>query len=175
MPVERFEIRRAALGDEAALRSLRVQALTDAPSAFGSTLERELARPPAEWTSWLSPNAIFFAETEDGAAGMAAGVRDAQAAGVVWLMAMWVRPDLRGSGAADRLVEAVVAWAAEVGGERVRLDVVQNNKAAIRLYERHGFRRTGHVVARARDGAVEMRMERAIVERRVPDGFPLPP
>jgi len=162
MPVERFEIRRAATGDEAALRSLRIQALTDAPSAFGSTLERELARTPAEWTSWLSPNAIFFAETEGGAAGMAAGLRDAQAAGLVWLMAMWLHPDLRGSGAADRLVEAVLSWATEVGSERIRLDVVQNNDAAIRLYERHGFRRTGHAVTRARDGVTEMQMERAV-------------
>ena len=160
--MKRFEIRRAAAGDETALRSLRIQALSDAPSAFGSTLDRELARTPAEWTSWLSPNAIFFAESEAGAAGMAAGVRDAQTEGLVWLMAMWLHPDLRGSGAADRLVETVLSWSAEVGGERVRLDVVQTNAAAIRLYERHGFRRTGHAVTRARDGATEMRMERVL-------------
>jgi len=39
-------VRRARSGDEAVLRALRIEALTDAPAAFDSTLERELRRTP---------------------------------------------------------------------------------------------------------------------------------
>ena len=50
----RLEIRRAVIGDEGVLRDLRVQALTDAPEAFGSTLEREMARTIEDWRN-VSP------------------------------------------------------------------------------------------------------------------------
>ena len=48
-------IRRAVAGDEAVLRALRIEALTVAPQAFDSTLERELARTPAEWARCFAP------------------------------------------------------------------------------------------------------------------------
>jgi ribosomal protein S18 acetylase RimI-like enzyme len=44
----------------------------------------------------------------------------------------------------------------------VRLDVIEGNDRARRLYERHGFRATGHITVRARDGAREVQMERRI-------------
>jgi ribosomal protein S18 acetylase RimI-like enzyme len=155
-------IRRAQSGDEAALRQLRIQALSDAPTAFGSTLERELNRSLADWARWLSPTATFLFEDGTGLKGLASGVPDEADPGLVHLMAMWLHPDLRGSGAADRLVDAVLVWATSVGAERIRLDVVQGNEAAIGLYQRHGFRPTGHTAARLRDGAVEMQMERLL-------------
>ncbi len=37
-----MNVRRAVVGDETILRELRLQALSDEPYAFGSTLEREL-------------------------------------------------------------------------------------------------------------------------------------
>lgn len=40
-----MNVRRAAPGDEAVLRALRLEALSEAPEAFGSTSDRELARP----------------------------------------------------------------------------------------------------------------------------------
>ena len=41
-------IRRAVPGDESTVRSLRIGALRDAPSAFETTLERELGRGRGE-------------------------------------------------------------------------------------------------------------------------------
>ncbi|HTO72743.1 MAG TPA: GNAT family N-acetyltransferase [Gemmatimonadales bacterium] len=157
-----LRVRRAVAGDVATLRELRIQALTDAPAAFGSTLERELGRTSAEWARWVSPSATFILEVDAIPRGVAAGVPDADDASLVHLMAMWLDPALRGSGAADRLVRAVLDWATSHGAVRIRLDVILGNEAAIRLYERHGFRPTGSTTTRARDSAIEVQMERVL-------------
>jgi ribosomal protein S18 acetylase RimI-like enzyme len=46
---------------------------------------------------------------------------------------------LRGQGIGSQLLDAVVAFAAERGYRRVRLDVVDTNPRARQLYERKGF------------------------------------
>jgi ribosomal protein S18 acetylase RimI-like enzyme len=154
-------VRRAALGDEAILRSLRLEALTEAPEAFGSTYDREMARTTADWQRWFSPGVTFILEEAGTPRGLVAGVHDAEDAGLVYLMAMWVHPALRGSGAADALVTEHLAWAYAAGARLVRLDVIATNERARRLYERHGFRLTGLQTMRDADGRVELRMERS--------------
>ena len=153
-------VRRAAIGDEPTLRALRLQALTDTPEAFGSTLERELARTTADWQRWMSPGATFILDASGAAKGLIAGAFDADHAGAVQLIAMWVDPALRGTGAADALVSALLAWAAVEGARAVRLRVVKANERAIRFYERHGFRASGPDIVRPRDGVLEIEMAR---------------
>jgi GNAT superfamily N-acetyltransferase len=159
------QVRRAVLGDEPILRELRLRALSDAPGAFGSTYARELARTTADWQNWLSPGVTFILETAGGAHGIVAGVHDATDQEVVHLMAMWVNPASRGSGAGDDLVAAVVSWAASEGARVVRLDVMQANEPARRCYERNGFRLSGHEVVRDGDGRIQVRMERLVPSR----------
>lgn len=125
------------------------------------------ARTLEDWRKWLSPSATFVLETTDGPEGIAAGVPDANDPAVVRLMAMWVHPALRGSGAASALVQAVLTWAEARGASSVRLDVIDRNDRARRLYERYGFQATGHIARRPRDGAREVQME-----RRVGNGAP---
>jgi ribosomal protein S18 acetylase RimI-like enzyme len=155
-------VRRAGFGDEAVLRELRLQALTDAPDAYGSTYERELARTVEDWGRWLSPGATFIVDDGHAALGLVACARDASAPTVVDLMAMWVHPTLRGSGAADALAAEVIAWARTDGARVVRLQVVHENARAQRVYERCGFRLTGRTRVRERDGVIEVEMERAL-------------
>src|SRR6476646_9243481 len=112
---ETFRIRRAESGDESLLLKIRLEALSESPDAFGSTLDRERARTPADWQKWLSPSSTFLLETTLGAQGIVAGVPDATDSSVVHLMAMWVHPALRGSAAASALVQSVLAWAEERG------------------------------------------------------------
>src|ERR1700730_1494629 len=152
-------VRRAALGDELTLREIRLQALSDAPDAFGSSYEREVARTTADWQGWGSPGVAFILCEPAGARGMVAGLRDEADLEVVHLMAMWVHPKVRGSGGADELVEAVLAWAQSEGAKVVRLKVIQGNDRARRFYERMGFRSTGQEEIRLRDGAIELEME----------------
>ena len=161
---ENLRVRRGALGDEPILRDLRLRALSDAPEAFGSTYERELARTISDWQKWLSPGATFILGTPEENYGIVAAVCDATDPQVVHLMAMWVDPAIRGSGASDDLVAAVVAWAAAEGARVVRLDVMQANERACRLYSRHGFRPTGHEDVSERNGQIQIRKERLITD-----------
>jgi GNAT superfamily N-acetyltransferase len=155
-------VRRARPGDEPTVRSLRLQALSDAPDAFGSTYEREMARTPADWERWLSPMATFIATESGEPKGLVVGARDSHDPSVAYLLAMWIQPSLRGHGAADTLVAAVDAWAAVEGAAIVRLKFVRGNGSAERCYARNGFRPTGRETVRERDGAVEVEMERPV-------------
>jgi ribosomal protein S18 acetylase RimI-like enzyme len=155
-------VRRAVLGDEPILREIRLQALSDAPDAFGSSYEREVARTTADWQGWMSPGVAFILCEPAGARGMVAGLRDEADLEIVHLMAMWVHPKVRGSGGADELVEAVLAWAQSEGAKVVRLKVIQGNDRARRFYERMDFRSTGREEIRLRDGAIELEMERRV-------------
>jgi len=150
------QVRRLDPGEEDVLRAVRLAALASDPVAFGSTLAREQAFGPDDWTRLLGPPAVTFvvAPAPDAEpVGMAWGVPDADAPGVVNLFGMWVDPAARGSGAGAALVDAVRGWAAERGADRIDLTVVEGNETAARLYRRHGFRATGASERRARDGA----------------------
>jgi GNAT superfamily N-acetyltransferase len=140
------------------LRALRLQALTDSPRAFSSSYEREVARTTEDWRRWMSPGVTFLLTVDGEARGLVAGVRDKEDPSLVHLMAMWLHPDLRGTGAADLLVSSVKKWAAEAGATRVRLDVVEGNERARRCYERAGFRATGRTGVVEKNGDVEIEM-----------------
>ena len=155
-------VRRAVAGDEAIVRDLRLQALADAPEAFGSTLERELARTPEDWRRWLSHGATFIVEEWDGPKGIACGVPHDGDPSAIFVMSVWVHPSLRGTGAGDALMAAVLSWAEAEGFAAAWLHVGKSNQPARRLYERHGFRATGEEVIRGRDGLVEIEMLRPL-------------
>ncbi len=150
-------------------RSLRLTALTDAPEAFGSTLDRERAFTEQVWRQRLAARNTFVAEAGGRACGLVAVIPAGP--GAAELVGMWVGPDARGSGAGDLLVSAVLAWADERGLSEVRLWVAEGNHRAERLYARNGFRRTGATQAiRAGEDRREFAMARvtadAAVERR---------
>ncbi len=52
---------------------------------------------------------------------------------------MYVRPDARGCGLGDRLLEAVERRAAELGATRVKLETGTAQPEAIAVYERNGY------------------------------------
>jgi GNAT superfamily N-acetyltransferase len=106
----------------------------------------------------MSPGVTFILEADGEPRGMVAGVRDKNDSSLVHLMAMWVHPLSRGTGAADQLVASVNTWAAEVGAKKVRLDVVAGNDRARRCYERAGFRATGRTGVVEKNGDIEVEM-----------------
>jgi hypothetical protein len=88
-----MNVRRLAANDGESLRSLRLQALSDAPQAFGSTYAREVERKTADWQAWLASGATFVVENPSGqAVGLAVGRSDPRDSAVVDLMSMWVHP-----------------------------------------------------------------------------------
>jgi hypothetical protein len=91
---QNLTLRRAELGDEPILRELRLQALSIAPEAFGSTYEAEVGRSTADWQRWFSPGVTFILGNAAGAQGMVHGRHDEADSAVVHLLAMWVSPAL---------------------------------------------------------------------------------
>jgi len=157
-----MSVRRAVLGDEAIVRDLRLRALADAPDAFDSTLERESAMAPSDWSRWISSGATFLFEHPDGPRGIAAGVLYDGEPDAVLLFSMWVDPAFRGSGAADALVASVIAWAESEGAAEVVLHVGKANARARRFYERIGFRLVGEEFVSPGNRIVEVEMRVAL-------------
>ncbi len=121
-------------------RSIRLRALAESPSAFGSTLAREQEFAEADWRERTSSSALVYDEGVPVAMG--AGFEDEP--GQMMVVAMWTEPDCRGQGLGGRVLDAIVSLA------RSRhlvphLFLMPGNGVAGRLYERHGFVRSGHV------------------------------
>jgi GNAT superfamily N-acetyltransferase len=134
-------VRATVLDDWQAMREIRLEALRDAPDAFGSTYAREIAFEPAEWHRRAIRDGSFLAFLPGGElAGLAGGYEEEP--GVVELISMFVRPQARGRGVGEALVDAVAAWATAKDAVSLHLWVTETNKPALRLYERCGFTTT---------------------------------
>jgi ribosomal protein S18 acetylase RimI-like enzyme len=124
---------------------MRLRALRDAPDAFATKVEEVEDRPSEWWSRRLASShaATFVAVSEGRDIGLVVGAPFQGRVNTAGLFAMWVEPEMRGSGVADSLVGAVVDWARAAGFRRLVLEVADENVAAIRLYERNGFIATG--------------------------------
>lgn len=142
-------VRTAAPEDWEDLRDIRLAALRDAPDAFGSTYAEQAAFTKEQWLSRIAGNSTFLAyldegEHQDGAdpVGLAGGYQEEP--GVVELISMWVGPRARGHGVGEALIDAVADWArTTTNAVTLHLWVTEDNKPAVRLYERCGFTPTG--------------------------------
>ena len=140
-----WTIERTSPGQWERVRAVRLQALADAPDAFGTTLAEDEARPLPEWRARLARSdvATFLAVADGRDGGIATGAPFEGQEGAAGLFSMWTAPEFRGRGIGRALVEAVVSWARGAGYRRVLLDVADGNLPAIRLYARCGFAPTG--------------------------------
>jgi GNAT superfamily N-acetyltransferase len=141
----RVYVRRIAPDDAERLRGVRLAALADAPGSFWQTWADESARPREDWQARAlrgsagDAHATFLLEQGGEPVGMVDVHQPSLAPEFRDLAAMWVAPAVRGTGAADALLDAAVNWARMVGAIGVRLWVVPTNTAAVRAYTRHGF------------------------------------
>jgi ribosomal protein S18 acetylase RimI-like enzyme len=158
------EIRRVGVADWEVVRELRLRALSDAPEAFGSSFEREVAFGDDVWIDRLGneTNATLLCETGDDKCGMVVLVRDERDPRIGSLVGMWVAAPFRGSGAADLLIDSALQFAHDQGVSSVRLHVADGNARAERIYSRHGFIRTGATFTGGREGLVEIEMQRTL-------------
>lgn len=142
------EISRLVPDQWAAYRQARLAALAEAPYAFGSTLDREVILDERRWRERIESSATFLAWHDGRAVGTATGLVNKPGQGLdvpgSWqLVAMWVDPGARGSGVADRLVDAVASHARAEGAPALTLWVTDVNDRARAFYLRLGFRLTG--------------------------------
>lgn len=142
-----LQVRLLTPADAPLYKEIRLEGLQRAPEAFGSAFEQERTLTPAQFEEVLARADVFGAFRGDELVGMAgyrtqAGAKQAHK-GLLW--GMYVRPVARGTGAAQRLVEAVLRHARD-RVELVQLSVVSENEAARRLYRRCGFVEYGHEI-----------------------------
>ncbi|WP_432509634.1 GNAT family N-acetyltransferase [Kineococcus auxinigenes] len=138
-------VQRASAQQWPVVREVRLQALADAPRAFGSTLAREEGFDDGTWRRRVQDGDWFLAWSAGRAVGVAALVPSevVPPVGERELVSVWVEPGHRGGGTAARLVEAACSRAAAGGAATVGLWVADGNPRARRFYERLGFRPTG--------------------------------
>lgn len=127
--------------DRALWRSLKLQAIAEAPQAFCSKLS-DWHGPndtEARWRSRLTAVPLnLLARIDEESVGMV-GATEGKDESTVELISLWVAPSGRGHGVGDLLVNAVVAWAVQQNAAQVALDVREGNEYARALYLRHGF------------------------------------
>jgi ribosomal protein S18 acetylase RimI-like enzyme len=140
------QVRRIRADEWGELKALRVRALTEEPDAFSSLLEEESSLPDRHWRRSAREAASgehgfvgLAVEETGGLVGLVRGETWYGRPEVAGVFSMWVVPRHRRRGVGRALLESVTAWAQESGYARLRLHVVETNRAAIRLYERAGF------------------------------------
>jgi len=131
-------VRATTITDWQALRKIRLQALRDAPYAFSSTHAGEATLGDDEWHRRATRDGSFLAFLpEVGPAGLGGGYLAAP--DTAELISMFVRPQARGRGVGEAIIDAVAEWARQKDATTVHLWVTETNKHARLLYERCGF------------------------------------
>jgi ribosomal protein S18 acetylase RimI-like enzyme len=95
-------------------------------TAYDGALLKTLRLPFFNYIKKYHDNADFIMEEES-------------AAGEFYLDTISIKPGHRGKGLGQLLIKAAIAWAKQLGHQKVGLLVDKENPAAKRLYERLGF------------------------------------
>jgi ribosomal protein S18 acetylase RimI-like enzyme len=162
-------VREITADDWELMRDVRLAALAESPTAFGSSYAREVAFTEEQWRGRISERSVTFFAHEDPEGAASGGKEPAGLAGVYVedgaanLVSMWVSPSARGLGAGKALVEAAAAWAKANDFGTLFLWVTESNTSARRLYEGCGFTPTGQRQPLPSDPAIpEIAMSRTL-------------
>jgi GNAT superfamily N-acetyltransferase len=164
-------IRRIRSADFALARAVRLRALSSDPLSFGSSYAAEVTRDETFWRESARRHAesdqcaIFIAFRGDEPVGLVRGGRDESREGMFFIHAMWVAPEVRRSGVAQKLMATVEQWIAEHGGTTCELMVTDAAPAARRLYEACGYVPDGHTEPSPHAGIQEHRMRKVLPKR----------
>ncbi len=138
-----YEVRALGVADVDAYRRVRLAALRLHPEAFGAAYEDEAALDRAQFAERLAATDFtrfggFSADDLVGLIGLQirSGAKERHKAR---LFSMYVDAAHRGSGLAQRLIDAVITRAREAGALVLQLSVAAGNAPAQRLHRRMGF------------------------------------
>lgn len=139
-------IRWLGADDLAQWREIRAEGLRLNPSAFLTTLDEFLAESDASVQAKLSKGNVLGAFEGDvlmcvAAYGRKTNKRQTQHRAEI--TAVYARPAARGTGLATRLMGHLEAHARAQGVTQLELDVEASNMAALRFYEKLGYKQFG--------------------------------
>lgn len=121
-------------------RDIRLEALQSDPDAFGSTYEEEAYSTESDWRLKLRINDVFAVCVGENIVGVGCftlnNTTKTRHKGKIW--GVYIRPDFRGNGLSNNLIERLVEHA-KTRCAQVHLAVNTSNRAAIALYQKHGF------------------------------------
>jgi ribosomal protein S18 acetylase RimI-like enzyme len=137
-------VRRLTEADASAFKALRLAGLQAHPDAFGSSWEEEVAHPQSWFVDTLRGGYVAGCEAHETLLGMAGFLRGdrlkTKHRGTLW--GMCVAPEARGLGVGAALVRQIIEEAKGMV-EELNLTVAAHNEAALKLYDRLGFVRSG--------------------------------
>lgn len=145
--------------DAPAFQALRLFALQESPSAFGSSHAEECDRTKQQISAHLSgsPERRFFGYFESDELVAVVGVSREQGLKErhnAFVRSMFVAPAVRGRGIGKQLLQAALAQAAAWSGvEQISLAVTASNQAALSLYRSCGFVEVGRMPRALKIGA----------------------
>lgn len=140
-----FTLRAAVRDDLDAFRELRLEALRDYPSFFGSEYETNKIQPEEFWVGRMyldnDDGKVFVAEVDGQLAGMCGIMLGTSPKtrhnGTIW--GVYVRRGWQGQHIARELIELCANWGREHGVRQLKLAVQAGNTSAIRCYTSCGF------------------------------------
>lgn len=138
------EVRAVRPDEWESLKSVRLRALRDSPDAFCTTYVEAAAFGDDVWIDRAgveSESMSFIAVDGEEFVGLAVGVMCND--GVLDVVSVWVDPQHRGAGIAQRLMSAIEDWGTALGATVARLDVEAENERAGKFYARLGYASTG--------------------------------
>lgn len=152
-PASVVRVRRAVAGDLAALVAL------EEASFVGDRLSRAQYRRHLD-----SDSALVLAASVSGQLLGSAVLFFRKGSQVARLYSLATQREARGRGVGGALLDAAARQARQRGCHALRLEVRADNAAAIRLYEKHGYQRSGQLTAYYEDGGDGWRYEKALTE-----------
>jgi RimJ/RimL family protein N-acetyltransferase len=141
MPSQDLLVRPTTEADADAFREMRLEALRNHPEAYSADYDEQANFSREQWLERLRNGNTFVACEGDTLVGMAGIFRDGtpktQHKGKIW--GVYVRPNFRGHGLAQRLVNTCVDWARAQQLRYVMLAVITTNTSAVNAYKKCGF------------------------------------
>ena len=150
-------------------KAVRLRALQDSPTAFGSTYAGESQFSDDQWQQRAhklsgEQSAGFLAFDGEEPCGIAVTYLDNEDAAIAHLVSMWVAPSHRQRGVGRMLVNTVIDWARSRQADALHLMVTSSNDAAMQFYLRLGFGKTGRTEPYPNDVLlIEYEMARRLV------------
>jgi RimJ/RimL family protein N-acetyltransferase len=143
-------IRKLQPPESAIYREIRLACLKNTPAYFGSTYEEEVLNPKFAFETFIeddSPEHVMFgAFDEERLIGIAGFNRMARQRAMHRgeLVQVYVESSYRGQNIGEKLIRCALEYAFTLDGiEQVQLSVIADNRTAIQLYEKVGFKTFG--------------------------------